>query len=675
MKKNLENIAARIEQLRNELEEHNRRYYVDNQPVISDFEYDLLINELQTLEKKYPQFLTDSSPTVRIGSDLGQSGTQSEFLQKLHKYPMLSLSNTYDKGELSTFHERVIKLAGIDVEYVCELKIDGSAISLTYHKGMLQDAVTRGDGEKGDIVTENILKTNSVPRFLKGSGYPEEFEIRGEIFMPWSAFDNLNKIRENNEEQLFANPRNAAAGSLKLLDSSIVAGRGLKAILYHYISDSNNFTTHSQAIEAVKSWGLPVSGYSKTCKSIEEVFEFLDYWDTERKSLPYPTDGVVIKVNNLQLQSRLGYTAKSPRWATAYKFKAERALTRLLSVDYQVGRTGAITPVANLEPVLLSGTVVKRASLHNLDQMQLLDIHIDDYVYVEKGGEIIPKITGVELSRRDINATVPSFPSECPDCGTLLTRVESEARHYCPNFKSCPTQLKAGLLHFCGRKAMNILAGDATIEQLYNKGFVKSVSDFYKLSANELLQMDGWKEKSAERFLKSIEESLKAPFHKVLFALGIRHVGETTAKTLASHFENIDNLISATKEELIQVDDVGEIMADSIAGYFANQSALKLIEELRATGMKFSQAESQARIKSGYLINQVIVISGNFSISRDEIKKMIEEHSGKNTGSVSSKTTLLLAGEDAGPSKLQKAKTLGIKIINEAEFMRLIENN
>lgn len=675
MKKNTEDIAARIEQLRNIIDEHNRRYYIDNQPVISDFEYDILINELQTLEKKYPGFKSDTSPTVRVGSDLSASGAQNEFSQKLHKYPMLSLSNTYDKEELIAFNERVVKSTGVDVEYVCELKIDGSAISLTYHKGELKDAVTRGDGEKGDIVTENILNTRSVPRFLKGSGYPDEFEIRGEIFMPWSAFDRLNKSREENEEQLFANPRNAAAGSLKLLDSSLVKERGLEAILYHYISDENRFSNHSEALEAVKSWGLPVSGYTKICKSIDEVFNFLELWDVERKKLPYPTDGVVIKVNNLQLQSKLGYTAKSPRWATAYKFKAERALTRLISIDYQVGRTGAITPVANLEPVLLSGTIVKRASLHNLDQIELLDIHMNDYVYVEKGGEIIPKITGVELSRRDINALRPVFPENCPDCGTALTRDESEARHYCPNFISCPTQLKASLLHFCSRKAMNILAGDATIEQLYNKGFVKNISDFYKLSVGELLQLDGWKERSAERFLKSIADSVSAPFHKVLFSLGIRHVGETTAKSLASHFENIDNLASASKEELVQVDDVGVKMAESICGYFAGDAAKRIISELKEAGLQFSQQRAAGNTKSELLLNQSVVISGNFSVSRDEIKKLIEEHSGKNSGSVSSKTSFLLAGEEPGPSKIQKAKSLGIKIVNEEEFMKLIENN
>lgn len=675
MKKNTENIAARIEQLRNIIDEHNRRYYIDNLPVISDFEYDILINELQTLEKKYPEYKSDTSPTVRVGSDISASAAQSEFSQKLHKYPMLSLSNTYDKEELIAFNERVVKAAGVDVEYVCELKIDGSAISLTYYKGELKDAVTRGDGEKGDIVTENILNTRSVPRFLKGSGYPDEFEIRGEIFMPWSAFDRLNKSREENEEQLFANPRNAAAGSLKLLDSSMVKERGLEAILYHYISDENRFSNHSEALEAVKSWGLPVSGHTVICRSIEEVYSFLDLWDVERKKLPYPTDGVVIKVNNLQLQSKLGYTAKSPRWATAYKFKAERALTRLTSIDYQVGRTGAITPVANLEPVLLSGTIVKRASLHNLDQIELLDIHMNDYVYVEKGGEIIPKITGVELSKRDNLALRPVFPENCPDCGTALTRDESEARHYCPNFISCPTQLKASLLHFCSRKAMNILAGDATIEQLYNKGFVKTISDFYKLSAGELLQLDGWKERSAERFLKSIADSAKAPFHKVLFSLGIRHVGETTAKSLASHFENIDNLASASKEELVQVDDVGVKMAESILGYFSGDVAKRIITELKEAGLQFSQQRAAGNTKSELLLNQSIVISGNFSLSRDEVKKLIKEHSGKNSGSVSSKTSFLLAGEEPGPSKIQKAKSLGIKIVNEEEFMKLIENN
>ena len=671
MKKKREDAGARIAQLREIINEQNRRYYVENQPVISDFEYDLLLNELQTLEKTYPGYFSENSPTVRVGSDLSDDSVASEFKQATHKYPMLSLSNTYDKDELYAFNERIVKSVESQVDYVCELKIDGSAISLSYYNGRLVRAVTRGDGTTGDDVTSNVRKIKSLPQSLKGSDYPVEFEIRGEIFMPWSSFDEINKKREENEEQLFANPRNAAAGSLKLLDPRIVEERGLETILYHFVSEEKIADSHYEVLQMAGKWGLPVSEHTKVCKNMDEVIDYLNYWDNERKKLPYPTDGVVIKVNDLELQKTLGFTSKSPRWATAYKFKAEQSLTKLLSIDYQVGRTGAITPVANLEPVLLSGTVVKRASLHNLDQMSLMDIHISDYVYVEKGGEIIPKITGVELSMRDKDAKSPEFPEFCPDCGTRLVREESEAKHFCPNSEQCPTQIKAKFLHFSGRKAMNILIGEATIDQLYNLNLIKNLPDLFKLTADDLMTMDGWKERSALRFLESLEESKKSPFFKVLFALGIRYIGENSAKSLANHFGNIDNLISASKEDLTEVGDIGEVMAQSVSDYFSSPGNLNVIKELKEIGLNFEATEKK-EILSEKLKGCTVVVSGNFSLQREEIKKMVELHSGKNGSSVTSKTTYLLAGEKPGPEKIQKANSLGIKTITEEEFFKLI---
>ncbi|MDD4492009.1 MAG: NAD-dependent DNA ligase LigA [Bacteroidales bacterium] len=671
MKKKREDAGARIAQLREIINEQNRRYYVENQPVISDFEYDLLLNELQTLEKTYPGYFSENSPTVRVGSDLSDDSVASEFKQATHKYPMLSLSNTYDKDELYAFNERIVKSVESQVDYVCELKIDGSAISLSYYNGRLVRAVTRGDGTTGDDVTSNVRKIKSLPQSLKGSDYPVEFEIRGEIFMPWSSFDEINKKREENEEQLFANPRNAAAGSLKLLDPRIVEERGLETILYHFVSEEKIADSHYEVLQMAGKWGLPVSEHTKVCKNMDEVIDYLNYWDNERKKLPYPTDGVVIKVNDLELQKTLGFTSKSPRWATAYKFKAEQSLTKLLSIDYQVGRTGAITPVANLEPVLLSGTVVKRASLHNLDQMSLMDIHISDYVYVEKGGEIIPKITGVELSMRDKDAKSPEFPEFCPDCGTRLVREESEAKHFCPNSEQCPTQIKAKFLHFSGRKAMNILIGEATIDQLYNLNLIKNLPDLFKLTADDLMTMEGWKERSALRFLESLEESKKSPFFKVLFALGIRYIGENSAKSLANHFGNIDNLISASKEDLTEVGDIGEVMAQSVSDYFSSPGNLNVIKELKEIGLNFEATEKK-EILSEKLKGCTVVVSGNFSLQREEIKKMVELNSGKNGSSVTSKTTYLLAGEKPGPEKIQKANSLGIKTITEEEFFKLI---
>ena len=670
MKKEEANI--RIKELRDILNEANRRYYVENMPVMSDYDFDMLLKELEAIEAQYPELITSDSPTQKVGSDLGKGKAQKkEFEQYPHKYPMLSLGNTYDIPEVEAFAERAAKGIGNAFTYGCELKFDGTAICLTYRDGKLFRALTRGDGTVGDDVTENVRHISNIPQVLKAGPHPQEFEIRGEIYMPWAAFDRLNEEREKDEEQPFANPRNAASGSLKLIDSTQVTNRGLECTLYHMLGDDLPFATHEEALNKAAEWGLPVSDKRKICRSVEEIEEFINYWDTERKNLPFATDGIVIKVNELPYQEELGYTAKFPRWAVAYKFKAEQALTKLLSVDYQVGRTGAVTPVANLEPVQLSGTVVKRASLHNADQMQLLDIHVGDFVYVEKGGEIIPKITAVELSMRPSDAALPHFPDVCPDCGTPLVRDEQEAKAFCPNQSGCPTQIKGKLVHFLSRKAMNILAGDATVDQLYNKGYVWNIADFYELEKEHLLTLDGWKDRSAERFLKSIRESLKTPFEKVLFAIGIRHVGETTAKTLAAHFKNIDALAGASREELLQADDIGEVIADSILTYFADETNRDTIDRLKAAGLKF-ESEVAAQQQSELLKGMTIVISGNFSIPRDDMKALITSNGGKSSGSISGKTTYLLAGEKAGPEKLKKAESLGVKVISEEDVRQIL---
>ena len=659
-------IHNRILELRNIIHEANRKYYIDNAPLLSDYDFDMLLKELEALEKEHPEFISADSPTQHVGSD-----KRKEFEQHPHRYPMLSLGNTYDMTEIQAFADRTVKSIGDSFTYSCELKFDGTAICLTYVDGKLFRALTRGDGTIGDDVTENVRKIKNIPQVLHGEDWPNEFEIRGEIYMPWSAFDRLNEERINEEEQPFANPRNAASGSLKLLDSKIVANRGLECTLYHLLGEDLPFDTHDQALKAAASWGLPVSDKRKICHSTEEIEEFIKYWDTERKILPFATDGIVIKINELQYQSELGYTAKFPRWAVAYKFKAEQALTKLLSIDYQVGRTGAITPVANLEPVQLSGTIVKRASLHNSEQMQLLDIHIGDYVYVEKGGEIIPKITAVELSKRSEEVTLPVFPELCPDCGTPLLKDEQEAKSFCPNQTGCPTQIKGRLVHFLSRKAMNVIAGDATIEQLFNKALVWNVADFYELDKTHLLTLDGWKERSAERFLKSLEESRTVPFERVLFALGIRYVGEATAKSVARYFKNIDALSKASLEDLLKVDDVGGVIAESIFEYFNDSANIDIIERLKLAGLQF-ECKDIAQAASYALQGKTIVISGNFSISRDAMKALIVSHGGKNSGSISGKTTFLLAGEKPGPEKLKKAEALGVKIIDEAEFYTMI---
>lgn len=662
------------------LTEASRKYYVENAPVMSDYDFDMLLKELEGLEKAYPDLARPDSPTVNVGSD-----RQKEFAQYPHRYPMLSLGNTYDISEVQSFADRVTKSIGKAFTFSCELKFDGTAICLTYRNGRLFRALTRGDGTVGDDVTANVRRISNIPRELtcppgfmptpeRPFPWPDEFEIRGEIYMPWAAFERLNEERVRDEEQPFANPRNAASGSLKLLDSKEVANRGLECTLYHLLGENIPFQTHDEALRAAESWGLPVSDKRRICRSIDEIEEFIRFWDTERKNLPFATDGIVIKVNELPYQTELGFTAKFPRWAVAYKFKAEQALTRIISIDYQVGRTGAVTPVANLEPVQLSGTVVKRASLHNADQMSLLDIHIGDYVYVEKGGEIIPKITAVELARRPAEAVLPQFPVTCPDCGALLVRDEEEAKSFCPNQTGCPTQIKGRLVHFLSRKAMNVIAGDATIEQLFNHALVWNVADFYELRKEHLLTLDGWKDRSAERFLDSLADSRKVPFERVLYALGIRYVGEATAKSIARHYGSIDEIMKATAEDLLTVEDVGDVIAGSVCDFFADESNREVVARLKAAGLQTEISELPSRLSES-LEGKTIVISGNFSISRDEMKALIAAHGGKNSGSVSGKTSFLLAGEKAGPEKLKKAEALSVPVISEEDFYSMINHH
>lgn len=669
MKKN--EAKLRIGQLTQELERHNYNYYVLNSPQISDFQYDLLLMELQQLEKMFPEFAKSDSPTQKVGSDLAPL---TQFEQFPHKYPMLSLANTYNIGELEEFSNRIQKATDNPFTFSCELKFDGTAICLTYKDGKLHRALTRGDGAVGDDVTRNVMQISSIPHSLiPDSGYPEEFEIRGEIYMPYKAFDKLNQQRELDEEQPFANPRNAASGSLKLLDPKAVKGRGLECTLYHLLTQEPVASTHLESLQMAAKWGLPVSAHARECADIAQVEQYIKDWDTQRKALPYATDGIVVKVNQLPLQSSLGFTAKSPRWATAYKFKPEEALTKLVSIDYQVGRTGAVTPVANLEPVQLSGTKVKRASLHNAEQMQLLDIHIGDYVYVEKGGEIIPKITRVAPEKRGFDIVPVEFPKNCPVCGASLVKDEDEAKHFCPNSDNCPPQIKGKFIHFIGRKAMAINAGEATIEQLYNKGYIATLSDLYKLTREQLLTLDKWKEKSADNFLESLDKSRQVPFEKVLFALGIRYIGETTAKNLASEFKSIDALSKAAREELLATEEVGDKLADSLLNYFSDPLHLKVIEELKGFGLQMEIDESKKSIDSDVLNGKTIVISGNFTISREEMKALIERNGGKVGSSISGNTTYMIAGEKSGPSKMQKAQKLGIEVISEEEFYMIIK--
>lgn len=664
-----EQIEVEILGLRERLSYHNHKYYVENSPEISDFEFDTMMRQLIDLEAAHPEFYDPLSPSVRVGSD-----RTSEFVSVEHRYPMLSLSNTYSTEELLAFIERIEREQG-QTEFVCELKFDGTAISLTYEQGRLARAVTRGDGTMGDDVTANVKTIRSIPLTLSGSGYPELFEIRGEIFMPYSSFERLNLEREAAGESLFANPRNAAAGTLKQQQSAVVAKRGLDCTLYQMAGDNLPFKSHLENLNAARSWGFKVSEHMQLCHSAKEVIDYITYWDEARKSLPYPTDGVVIKVNDFAVRRQLGFTAKSPRWAVAYKFKAESALTRLISVDFQVGRTGAITPVANLEPVLLAGTTVKRASLHNAEQIAALDIRIGDKVYVEKGGEIIPKITDVELSERTADCLPFTYITHCPECGAKLVRVEGEAKHYCPNQSGCRPQIVGRIVHFISRKAMNIDGlGVETVELLFDNGLLRDISDLYTLKAADIAVLPRLGEKSADNIISSINNSKSVPFARVLFGLGIRFVGETTAKYLAAHFKSIDAVMGASREELMESDEVGDKIADAIIDYFADPVNLNIIEFLKASGLQF-EAEATRR-DSNILEGKNIVVSGKFTLhSRDELKALIEKNGGKNQSGVNANTDFIIAGENMGPSKLQKAEKLGIQILSESDFVEIIKGN
>ena len=662
-------VKEKIDQLRADLHRHNYNYYVLNAPEISDKEFDDRMRELQELEKEHPEYQDDNSPTMRVGSDLNKN-----FTQVAHKYPMLSLGNTYSESEVTDFYDRVKKALNEDFEICCELKYDGTSISLTYENGKLVRAVTRGDGEKGDDVTDNVKTIRTIPLVLHGS-YPESFEIRGEILMPWEVFEELNREKEAREEPLFANPRNAASGTLKLQNSAIVASRKLDAYLYYLLGEELPCDEHYENLQAAAGWGFKTSEHMKKAHSLEEVFEYIRYWDTERKNLPVATDGIVLKVNSMRQQKNLGFTAKSPRWAIAYKFQAERALTRLNKVTYQVGRTGAVTPVANLDPVQLSGTIVKRASLHNADIIEGLDLHIGDMVYVEKGGEIIPKITGVDKDARSmLIGEKVKFITHCPECGSKLIRYEGEAAHYCPNETSCPPQIKGKIEHFISRKAMNIDGlGPETVDMFYRLGLIKNTADLYQLTADDIKNLDRMGEKSAENIIKGIEASKEVPFERVLFALGIRFVGETVAKKIAKSFNDIDELENANLEKLINIDEIGEKIAQSILTYFANPLNRELIERLKSTGLQLYRREEDLSGYTDKLAGQSIVISGVFTHhSRDEYKELIEKNGGKNIGSISAKTSFILAGENMGPAKLEKAHKLGIKLMSEDEFLTLI---
>lgn len=662
-------VKEKIDQLRADLHRHNYNYYVLNAPEISDKEFDDRMRELQDLEKEHPEYQDDNSPTMRVGSDLNKN-----FTQVAHKYPMLSLGNTYSESEVTDFYDRVKKALNEDFEICCELKYDGTSISLTYENGKLVRAVTRGDGEKGDDVTDNVKTIRTIPLVLHGS-YPELFEIRGEILMPWEVFEELNREKEAREEPLFANPRNAASGTLKLQNSAIVASRKLDAYLYYLLGEELPCDGHYENLQAAAGWGFKTSEHMKKAHSLEEVFEYIRYWDTERKNLPVATDGIVLKVNSMRQQKNLGFTAKSPRWAIAYKFQAERALTRLNKVTYQVGRTGAVTPVANLDPVQLSGTIVKRASLHNADIIEGLDLHIGDMVYVEKGGEIIPKITGVDKDARSmLIGEKVKFITHCPECGSKLIRYEGEAAHYCPNETSCPPQIKGKIEHFISRKAMNIDGlGPETVDMFYRLGLIKNTADLYQLTADDIKNLDRMGEKSAENIIKGIEASKEVSFERVLFALGIRFVGETVAKKIAKSFNDIDELENANLEKLINIDEIGEKIAQSILTYFTNPLNRELIERLKSTGLQLYRREEDLSGYTDKLAGQSIVISGVFTHhSRDEYKELIEKNGGKNVGSISAKTSFILAGENMGPAKLEKAHKLGIKLMSEDEFLTLI---
>ena len=657
----------RMRELENLLDYHSHRYYVENNPEISDKEFDILLRELQDLEAKYPTFADQNSPTKRVGSDL-----TSEFQSVEHRFAMQSLSNTYSSEELGEWIDRITKEIG-EVEFVCELKFDGTAISLTYENGALLRAVTRGDGRRGDDVTNNVRTIGSIPLKLRGKDYPDVFEIRGEIYMPYASFDRLNTEREAAGEPLLANPRNAAAGTLKQQSSQVVAHRGLDCTLYHIAGDNLPFATHIENLEAARTWGFKVSEHMKVCRSREEIEAFIAYWDTERKNLPFATDGIVIKVNSYAQQRTLGSTAKAPRWAVAYKFQAERALTKLISVDFQVGRTGAITPVANLEPVQLAGTIVKRASIHNADQIAALDIRVGDMVYVEKGGEIIPKITEVELSERTADSIPFEYITHCPECGTELIRYEGEAKHFCPNSKECKPQIIGRIIHFVSRKAMNIEGlGNETIELLWQNGMLHDISDIYHLDPIQLSSLPRLGEKSATNILDGVRQSKEVPFERVLFALGIRYVGETTARYLASHFRTLDAIINASTEELAEAEEVGMKIAVAITEYFAEEDNRRIIEALRKAGLEFEVKDKVQT--SNALAGKSVVISGKFTgRSRDDMKALVEEHGGRNLAAVSANVDFIVAGDNMGPAKRQKAEKLGITILSESEFMAMIQ--
>ena len=662
-------FEARIQALRKELEQHNYNYYVLSAPTISDFEFDEKMRELQELEQAYPAYDDPDSPTHRVGSDLSK-----EFAKVVHQYPMLSLGNTYSQAEVRDFYEQVSRALNEPFELVAELKYDGTSISLIYEQGRFVQAVTRGDGVRGDDVTANVKTIRSIPLRLQGADYPVRFEIRGEVLLPWAEFDRLNKEREEQEEPLFANPRNAASGTLKQQNPAIVAARKLDAYLYYLLGEQLPAETHWDNLEAARRWGFKIPQVMKLCHTLQDVFDYIAYWDVERKNLPVATDGIVLKVNSLRQQRNLGFTAKSPRWAIAYKFQAERAETRLNAVTFQVGRTGAITPVANLEPVLLAGTIVKRASLHNADIIEGLDLHLGDQVYVEKGGEIIPKIVGVNTEARTAGlGEKVSFIKICPECGTPLVRPEGEAAHYCPNDIGCPPQIKGRIEHFVTRKAMNINIGPETIEDLYEAGLVKDSADLYTLRISDLLRLERWAEKSAQNLMESLAASKQVPFERVLYALGIRYVGETVAKRLALSFHSIEALEQASFESLIAVDEIGERIAQSVRAYFADGRNQAIVKRLQEQGLQMKLSEERLANQSDKLKGLTIVISGTFTKhSRDEYKAMIEQHGGKNSGSVSGKTNYILAGENMGPAKLEKAAKLGVKIIHEEEFLSML---
>lgn len=660
----------RILQLRKELHEHNYKYYVLNQPEISDQEFDFMMKELQELEARHEDMFDPNSPTQRVGSDINQ-----EFTQVTHKYPMLSLANTYSQEEVADFYNSVKKgLNGEDFEICCELKYDGLSISLTYEDGKLVRGVTRGDGVHGDDVTANVKTIRSIPLVLKDGDWPKEFEIRGEILMPWNVFERLNQEREAAEEPLFANPRNAASGTLKSQNSALVASRNLDAYLYYLLGDELPGDGHYENLEKAREWGFKISEGMRKVKTLQEIYDFIDYWDAERKNLPVATDGIVLKVNSLRQQRVLGYTAKNPRWAIAYKFKAERACTRLNEVTFQVGRTGAVTPVANMEPVQLAGTTVRRATLNNEDFIRSLDLHIGDYVYVEKGGEIIPKIVGVDIEQRPIIAQPVTFITHCPECGAKLVRYEGEAAYYCPNDAGCPPQIKGRIEHFISRKAMNIDSiGPETVDDFYRHGLVRNVADLYDIEVQQI-NGDGSRQKSAEKIVNGIEASKQVPFERVVFALGIRFVGETTARLLARHFKTIDALAAASLQDLLEVEGVGEVIAKSVMTYFRNPVTMQIVERLRGYGLQMALSEEQMSSATDKLAGKSIVISGVFAHhSRDEYKQMIEQNGGKNVGSISGKTSFILAGENMGPAKLQKAEKLGIQIVDEETFLKMIE--